>query len=117
MRNLPRPSLRSAAYTGFRNGPPPGACLLVNSTGAWFARAGAAVLASGALPGGAAFDPTQPRTLAVALSGTGFAGSVDGASLFAATLPAQFAAAGGLVGLGCGYHSATFDDFSIVASA
>ena len=40
---------RIAAYTGFKNGPPPGLCLLVNASGGWAARAGATIVAAGAL--------------------------------------------------------------------
>ena len=108
---------RIAAYTGFRNGPPPGACLLLNSSGGWAARAGPAVLASGSLQPGGGFVPSAPRVLEVSFTGAGFAGSVSGAQLFALQqLPAPFAAQGGLVGLGSGYHDAVFDDFSITAS-
>jgi galactosylceramidase len=109
---------RIAAYTGFRNGPPPGACLLLNCSGGWVARAGDAVLASGLLPpaAGAPFDPSAPRVLQAAFSGAGFRGSVGGAPLFSLLLPAPFAAQGGVVGLGSGYHAAAFDDFSIVAA-
>ena len=114
---------RVAAYTGFRQQPCPGLCLLLNASGAWTARAGAAVLASGSLAGASAgasasrsggpFDPAVPRRLSVAFSGAAnFSGAVDGAPLFSGKAAAPFTA-GGLVGLGCGYHDATFDDFAI----
>ena len=106
---------RIAAYTGFRQQPCPGLCLSLNSSGAWVARAGAAVLASGRL--GGAFDPTVPRRLSVSFSGaTNVSGSIDGAPLFHGAAAAPFLA-GGLVGLGTGYHDATFSDFQLVAVA
>jgi len=112
---------RIAAYTGFKNGPPPGACLLVNCSGAWVARAGGAVLVAGSLPGAGGseivtFDPTAPLVLRVAFFGAGFVGSVGGTELFSLPLPAPFSAQGGVVGFGSGYHAAAFDDFSIAAT-
>ena len=105
---------RIAAYTGFKNGPPPGLCLLVNASGGWAARAGATLVASGSAPAG--FDPTAPHRLTITADGATTAGTLDGAALFAGA-PVGTHTAGGLVALGCGYHAASFTDFAIVAAA
>ena len=105
---------RIAAYTGFRNGPPPGLCLLVNASGGWAARAGATVVASGRLPAG--FDPTAPHRLAINAAGATFAAVLDGGALVTGA-PVGAHTAGGLVALGCGYHDAAFTDFAIAAAA
>ena len=104
---------RIAAYTGFKNGPPPGLCLLVNATGGWAARAGATLVAAGRAAG---FDPSSPHRLAVTAAGAAFAGAIDGAAVFSGA-PVGAHTAGGLVALGCGYHAAAFNNFAIAAAA
>jgi hypothetical protein len=118
---------RVAAYSGLRNGPPPGVCLAVNASGTWVARAGPAVLAVGALPG--AFDAAAPHALVLAVDGPRARGWVlDGAApsaaagvpaappLFDLAAGAAPFADGGLVALGCGYHAAAFSNFSRAAA-
>ena len=104
---------RIAAYTGFKNGPPPGLCLLVNATGGWAARAGATLVAAGRAAG---FDPSSPHRLAVTAAGAAVAGAIDGAAVFSGA-PVGAHTAGGLVALGCGYHAAAFNNFAIAAAA
>jgi hypothetical protein len=110
---------RVSAYTGFRNGPPPGLCLGVNASGAWLVRAGGAALGSGQLPGGGsggggAFDPALPRALVLRAAGTRVQAWVGGALLLTADSSAY---AAGLVALGSGYHSARFYNFSMAEAA
>jgi hypothetical protein len=109
---------RIAAFSGFKQQPCPGLCVSLNSSGTWVARAGAAVLASGSLAGGgdlAPFDPTVPRRISVSFSGAAFSGSIDGAPLFRGVAAAPFLA-GGLIGLGSGYHDAGFSAFALAAA-
>lgn len=103
---------RITAYTGLRNGLPPGVCLVVNATGGWVVRTGSVGVAEGVL-GGGNFDPTLPMRLSLGVVGSGIVGGVGGVTLFNLTN----ATAGydvGLVGLGCGYHAAAFANFSLV---
>lgn len=115
---------RITDYSGLRNGPPNGYCLGVNATGAWLARAGAELLGAGQLP--SPFDPSAPHALVLSVAGAGVLGWVlDGpaalAGAAAAALPpsppllnaTSGAFAAGLVGLGCGYHAAAFDNFTL----
>jgi len=100
---------RITNYSGLRNGPPPGYCLALNATGSWLARAGETVLEMGQLS--TPFDPTISRILTLTLNNEQIIGWIDTALLFNITAKQyQY----GLVGLGSGYHNATFDDFSIV---
>jgi hypothetical protein len=115
---------RVTNFTGLRNGPPPGVCLLLNATGAWALREGEATLGAGALP--APFAPAAPHALVLSLVGARVAAWVlDGAPPAPGALPnapplvvgtsAQFAA--GLAALGSGYHTARFDNFSVAVAA
>ena len=114
---------RITDYSGLRNGPPNGYCLAVNATGSWFARAGSVVIGTGPLPSssGSPFDPSSPHTLVLSLVGANLLGWVlDGPAV--AVLPdlppllnvTTGAFAAGLVGLGCGYHEAAFNNFTVV---
>ena len=112
---------RVTAYTGFRNGPPPGLCLGLNATGAWVLRAGSAVLGSGQMDGspaggGAPFDPTLPHALGLSAVGQSVVAWVGESQLpVLNTTSSAFTA--GLVGLGSGYHGARFHNFSLTAAS
>lgn len=116
---------RVSGYTGLKNGPPPGYCLALNCTGAWMFRTESNSLTSGQLP--VPFDATQTHALILHTLGSAVTGWIlagpppsDGgvpapgtAPLF--TLNSTIYTAG-LVGLGSGYHTAAFDNFTIVAA-
>ena len=120
---------RITAYTGFRNGPPPGLCLGLNATGAWLVRAGGVELGSGQLGSsagggelglgassvgaGASFDPSLPHALALSTVGQSVVAWVGGAQVLSTNSSAYTA---GLVGLGSGYHAARFYNFSLTAA-
>ncbi len=120
---------RITNYSGLRNGPPNGYCLALNVTGAWMALAGSDVIGAGQLPAAPPFVPSAPHSLVLSVAGQTVLGWIlDGAastSLSAASLPASApllnvtssAYAAGLVALGCGYHEAAFDNFTLQAAA
>jgi hypothetical protein len=109
-------------YTGLRTQPPPGYCVLVNATGAWLVRAGGKVLGGGQLP--APFDPVAPHALTLAVKGPWVAAWVEegtappapGAAPLLNISDATFPR-GGTVGLGSGFHAASFFNFSLRAAA
>lgn len=92
----------------------PALCLLLAANGTWSARQHGGVLANGTLP--SPFDSTRPHALSACARNATFAGSVDGAPLFALHVPAAGpgqAMAAGRVAVGCGYHAASFEDFAV----
>ena len=108
--------LRITKYTGFKNGPPPGYCLAVNASGAWLANAGTLVMASGQLP--TPFDATTPHVLTLSAKGTVIVGSITGTFPHTTLNPPLFNVtnslySAGIGGLGSGFHTAAFDNFTI----
>jgi hypothetical protein len=112
---------RVTSYTGLRNGPPPGYCLSVNSTGAWAVLAYTTVIGTGQLAG--TFVPSAPHTLVLSTAGTVVAAWVaDGSPTGAPPLSPPLlnvtsrSYAAGAVALGSGFHFAAFDNFTIAAA-
>jgi len=104
--------VRITSYTGFKNGPPPGFCLSLNSTGAWLFQAGVNQLSFGQLP--LPFDSTIFHTMVISATGPQIEGWINqppsSPPLFNSTSTAYTS---GLIGLGGGYHMSKFDNFSL----
>lgn len=108
--------IRITSYTGFKNGPPPGYCLSLNSTGAWLVQAGSLPIANGQLQ--LPFNPLDSHSLVVSAKGAQIEGWINASPpampLFNVTNSVY---SSGLIGLGCGYHLASFDNFSITSTS
>jgi len=96
---------RIAAYQAFSlPRPPPGYCLQLQASGAWLLTSARGALANGTI----AAPGARPVLLRVAAAGARITAFADGVQL-AAVSDAQHA--GGMAGLGSGFHAASFGAF------
>ena len=102
---------RIASYSAFSlPRPPPGYCLQLQASGAWLLTNAHGTLANGTI----AAPGTAPTLLSVAAVGGAVTASANGAELARVTDTLH---AGGMAGLGSGFHAASFGAFKVAPAS